>query len=52
MEISEIIFLDIEENEEYLNIVNKVLNSCFESELKNKKLNKYIGNYDNYKELN
>lgn len=38
MEFSEVIFLDIEENEEYLNIVNKVLNKCFESELKNKKL--------------
>ena len=38
MEFSEVIFLAIEENEEYLNIVNKVLKKCFESELKNKKL--------------
>ncbi len=38
MEFSEVNFLDIEENEEYLDIVNKVLIKCFESELKNKKL--------------
>jgi len=54
MEISEIIFLDIEENEEYLNIVNKVLNSCFESELKNKKLtvNVTLTNPKKIQELN
>jgi len=54
MEFSEIIFLDIEENEEYLNIVNKVLNSCFESELKNKKLtvNVTLTNPKKIQELN
>ncbi|MBQ6992292.1 MAG: rRNA maturation RNase YbeY [Clostridia bacterium] len=54
MELSEIIFLDIEENEEYLNIVNKVLKSCFESELKNKKLtvNVTLTNPKKIQELN
>lgn len=54
MEFSEVIFLAIEENEEYLNIVNKVLKKCFESELKNKKLavNITLTNPDEIQKLN
>ena len=35
---AEIEFLDIEANEEYINLVNKVINKCFEEEIKNPKL--------------
>lgn len=35
---AEIEFLDIEENEEYKNLVNLVLNKCFEKEIKNPNL--------------
>ena len=54
MEFSEINFLDIEENEEYISIINKVLKQCFESELKNKRLyvNIILTNPDNIQKLN
>ena len=35
---AEIEFLDIEENKEYVNLINKVLNKCFEVEIKNPNL--------------
>lgn len=35
---AEIEFLDIQENEEYKNLVNLVLNKCFEKEIKNPNL--------------
>lgn len=41
MEIAQINFLDLEENEEYINIINKVINKCFEVE-KLKEKNLYI----------
>ncbi len=41
MEIAEINFLDIEENQEYITIINKVLEKCFKQESLNNK-NLYI----------
>lgn len=35
---AEIEFLDIEENKEYINLINTVLNKCFEIEIKNPNL--------------
>lgn len=35
---AEIEFLDIEENKEYINLINTVLNKCFEVEIKNPNL--------------
>lgn len=35
---AEIEFLDLEENSEYIDIVNKVINKCFEIEIKNPKM--------------
>ena len=35
---AEIEFLDLEENKEYIEIVNKVINKCFEEEIKNPKM--------------
>ena len=35
---AEIEFLDIEENKEYVNLIKKVLNKCFEVEIKNPNL--------------
>ena len=35
---AEIEFLDLDKNEEYINLVNKVLNKCFEVEIQNPKL--------------
>ena len=54
MEFSEVNFLDIEENEECLKIVKEVLDKCFESELKNRKLavNIILTNPKNIQELN
>lgn len=55
MDIAEINFLDIEENTEYINILNKVIDECFEEEsLKDKKLyvNIVLTNPENIKKLN
>ena len=35
---AEIEFIDIEENEEYINLINLVLNKCFEKEIENPKI--------------
>ena len=37
MKVAEINFLDIEENNEYIDILNKVLEKCFEEENLNSK---------------
>ena len=55
MNFAEINFLDIEENNEYLNIVNKVMDRCFEEEdLKTKKVyvNIILTNPDNIRIIN
>lgn len=55
MEISQINFLDIDENQEQINIINKVINQCFEEEkLKEKNLyiNIVLTNPKNIKEMN
>lgn len=55
MEISEISFLDIEENNGYVNIINKVIEKCYEKEnLANKKLyvNVVLTNSDNIRNVN
>ncbi len=55
MEIAEINFLDIEENIEYVDILNKVLEECFlEENLKNKKLyvNIVLTNPENIRKMN
>lgn len=55
MEISEINFLQIEEKEEYIEIINKVLDECFEEEnLNNKNLyiNIVLTNPENIKRIN
>ena len=55
MEITEINFLDIEENEEYINILTKVMDKCFEEEsLKDKNLyvNIVLTNPENIRKIN
>jgi len=55
MSISEINYLDIDENQEYCDIINSVLNQCFEEEkLNNKKLyvNVVLTNAKNIKQIN
>ena len=55
MEIVEISFLDIEENEEYINTANKVVKQCFtEENLINKNLyvNIVFTNPENIKKFN
>lgn len=55
MEIAEINFLDIEENKEYINILNKVLEKCFtEENLENKNLyiNIVLTNPENIRKIN
>lgn len=55
MKLSEINFLDIEENDEYSDIINTVLEKCFEEEnLKNKNLyiNIVLTNPENIQKIN
>lgn len=55
MNIAEINFLDIEENEKYINTLTKVINKCFEEEkLKNKNLyvNIVLTNPENIRKIN
>lgn len=55
MDIAEINFLDIEENAEYVDILNKVLEECFlEENLKDKKLyvNIVLTNPENIRKMN
>lgn len=55
MDIAEINFLDIEENEEYSGTINKVLNKCFmEEDLKDKNLyiNIVLTNPQNIRKMN
>ena len=55
MDIAEINFLDIEENKEYINILTKVLDMCFEVEkLKDKNLyvNIVLTNPENIRKIN
>ncbi len=55
MEVSEVTFLDIEENKEYTNLANIVLNKCFEIENLNSKniyVNVVLTNPQNIQELN
>lgn len=55
MDIAEINFLDIEENEEYVKILTKVMNKCFEEEqLNNKNLyvNIVLTNPENIRNIN
>lgn len=55
MNTAEINFLDIEENEEYINTLTKVINKCFEEEnLNNKNLyvNIVLTNPENIKKIN
>ena len=55
MDIAEINFLDIEENEEYIDILTKVINKCFEEErLKDKNLyvNILLTNPENIRKIN
>lgn len=55
MEIAEINFLDIDENEEYINILKKVLEKCFlQEKLNNKNLyiNVVLTNPDNIRKMN
>lgn len=55
MNTAEINFLDIEENQEYINILLKVMDKCFKEEnLMNKKLyvNIVLTNPDNIKKIN
>ena len=55
MDIAEINFWDIEENEEYIDILTKVINKCFEEErLKDKNLyvNIVLTNPENIRKIN
>jgi len=55
MDIAEINFLDIEENEEYINTLTKVIDKCFEEEkLKDKNLyiNIVLTNPENIRNIN
>lgn len=55
MDIAEINFLDIEENKEYIKILNKVLEECFQTEgLKDKNLyiNIVLTNPENIRKIN
>ena len=55
MDITEINFLDIEENEEYINILTKVIDKCFEEEKlqeKNLYVNIVLTNPENIKKIN
>ena len=55
MKVAEINFLDIEENNEYIDILNKVLEKCFEEENLNSKnlyINIVLTNPQNIKEIN
>ena len=55
MDIAEINFLDIEENEEYINILTKVMDKCFEEEnLQEKSLyvNIVLTNPENIRKIN
>jgi len=55
MDIAEINFLDIEENEEYINTLTKVMDRCFEEEkLKDKNLyvNIVLTNPENIRKIN
>ena len=53
MERAEINFLDIEENEEYINILTKVINKCFsEEKLKNLYVNIVLTNPENIRKIN
>lgn len=55
MDIAEINFLDIEENKEYIKILNKVLEECFQAEgLKDKNLyiNIVLTNPENIRKIN
>lgn len=55
MEVAEINFLDIEENEEYIKILNKVLKKCFKVEDLNDKnlyINIVLTNPENIRKMN
>ena len=55
MKVAEINFLDIEENKEYIDILNKVLEKCFEEEKLNSKklyINIVLTNPQNIREIN
>jgi len=55
MDIAEINFWDIEENEEYIDTLTKVINKCFEEELLNEKnlyVNIVLTNPENIKRIN
>lgn len=55
MEVTEINFLDIEENEEYIKILNKVLKKCFKVEDLNDKnlyINIVLTNPENIRKMN
>lgn len=54
MEYLEISFLDIEENQIYIDIINRVIEKCYEIVLKNKKLsvNIVLTNPENIQKLN
>ena len=55
MDIAEINFLDIEENKEYIKILNKVLIKCFEIENLNDKnlyINIVLTNPENIRKIN
>ena len=55
MDIAEINFLDIEENQEYVDIINKVLKKCFEEENLNDKnlyVNIVLTNPSNIRKMN
>ena len=55
MKVAEINFLEIDENKEYINIINKVLEKCFiEENLSDKKLyiNVVLTNPENIKKIN
>ena len=55
MEISEINFLDIDENEEYINVLKRVLEKCFEVEELNDRnlyINIVLTNPENIRKLN
>ena len=55
MDIAEINFLDIDENEEYINTLTKVINKCFEEELLNEKnlyVNIVLTNPENIRKIN
>ena len=55
MDIAEINFLDIEENQEYVDIINKVLKKCFEEEILNDKnlyVNIVLTNPSNIRKMN